>query len=252
MNGQFVPVAQRSKRVDRLCEHTYLPGLLSPDSTILDLGANRGVFSHGMISKYQCHAFAVEPLSGLRADVPYSPKLTLLPFAVGGRNGRMRLHVFGSRCASLLHQKEHEIMISEEDVELLDLRSLLERLGTDRVDLMKVDIEGAEIEMFDSASDVDLSKCVQITVEFHDFLYPEQAQQVRLIKQRLRDLGFWVINFSLDNTDVLFVNAAASGTGKLQYIKLKYITKYLRGFTRRLRKWQHALHSTYNNQSIAK
>ncbi len=234
---------QKRKGVDRVCNHTYLPNLLNSDSTVLDLGANRGDFSRGMISRFKCRVFAVEPLSGLRASIEHAPKLTLLPFGVSGRNGRARLRVFGTRCASLLYEKEYDVLDSEEDIEVLNLRSVLERLETERIDLMKVDIEGAEVEMFESASDADLRKCTQITVEFHDFMYPEQGVQVELIKRRLRALGFWVINFSLDNTDVLFVNAATSGAGRLQYIKLKYITRYLQGIPRRLRSWQRALRS---------
>jgi FkbM family methyltransferase len=220
-----------------------LPDFLAPDSTVLDLGANKGDFSHGMISRYQCRVFAVEPVSELRAGIEPSPALTLLPFAVGGRHGRARLQVFSSRCASLLRWRDNEELPNEEDVEVIDLRGVLSLLGIDRIDLLKVDIEGAELEMFASASDADLRKCIQITVEFHDFLYPEQRPHVESIKQRLRALGFWVIEFSLDNTDVLFVNATASGAGRLQYIRLKYFTKYMRGISRRVKGWKRALDS---------
>jgi FkbM family methyltransferase len=232
---------QTRAKVDRLCNHTYLPDLLNVDSAVLDLGANRGEFSHGMISRFACKVFAVEPHSGLRANIEHAPRLTLVPVGVSGRSQRVRLLVFGNRCASLLHQKEGDVVDSEEEVEVLDFRSLLERIGAERIDLMKVDIEGAEVEMFDSASDSDLQRCIQITVEFHDFVYPEQGARVELIKRRMRALGFWVINFSLDNTDVLFVNAAASGVARLQYIKLKYITKYLQGIPRRFRAWQRVI-----------
>lgn len=234
MIGQSRRTIQRQKSVDRLCEHTYLPSLLGPDSIILDLGANRGEFARGMISRYSCRVFALEPVSGLRAGIAPLAGLTLLPFAAGGKNGRARLRVFGTRCASLLYEKEHDVLDAEEDIEVLDLRSLLERLEVDSIDLVKVDIEGAEIEMFASASDADLCKCAQITVEFHDFIYPEQRVQVESIKRRLRAIGFRVINFSLDNTDVLFVNVDATGIGKLRYLKLKYVTKYLHGIRRRL------------------
>lgn len=233
--GRELKVAQKRRSADRLCNHTYLPKLLNSDSTVLDLGANRGEFSHGMISRFGCRVFAVEPASGLRAGIEHVSGLTLFPFAVGGRNERARLRVFRTRCASLLQQKEQDVLDSEEDIEVLDLRSALERLGTDRIDLMKVDIEGAEVAMFESACDADLQKCTQITVEFHDFLYPELSVQVESVKRRLRTLGFWVINFSLDNTDVLFVNSAVSGTGRFEYCRLKYITKYIRGIARRLK-----------------
>ena len=240
MTDHLSQPAQARKSVDRLCDHTYIPSLLNPDSTVLDLGANRGYFSHGIISRFHCRVVALEPLSKLRVDIGVSPKLTLLPFAVGGRNERARLHVFDSRCASLLPQRVNEAMDEEEDIEVLDLRTVLVRSEIDKIDLMKVDIEGAELDMFVAALDADLCRCTQITVEFHDFLYPEQRRQVESIKRRLRSLGFWVINFSLDNTDVLFVNADSSGIGRLQYSKLKYITKYTHGISRRLRVWRGA------------
>jgi FkbM family methyltransferase len=222
------------KAVDRLCEHTYIPNLLHAGSTVFDFGANQGKFSHGMISRHGCRVFAAEPVSGLRAGIEPSPALTLFPIAVGGANERAKVKIFGSRCASFLHRKGDEALDGEEDAEVLDLRSIFELAGVDRVDLMKVDIEGSEIGMFDSARDEDLRRCTQITVEFHDFIYPEQRPQVEAIKKRLHSLGFWVINFSLDNTDVLFLNAATSGTGWLQYCRLKYLTKYAKGISRKL------------------
>ncbi len=221
------------KAVNRLCEHTYLPNLLHAGSIVFDFGANHEKFSHGMISRHGCRVFAAEPVSELRAGIEPSPALTLLPFAVGGVKQRAKVSIFGSRCASLLPRNGDEPLDGEQDTEVLDLRSIFELSGVDKVDLMKVDIEGSEIGMFDSASDEDLRRCTQIAVEFHDFIYPEQGAQVEVIKKRLHSLGFWVINFSLDNTDVLFLNAAASGVGWLRYCRLKYLTKYAKGIVRR-------------------
>ena len=49
----------------------------------------------------------------------------------------------------------------------------------------------------------------KITVEFHDFLRPEQAARVARAKRRLELAGFRRIEFSLDSTDVLFVRAGS-------------------------------------------
>lgn len=222
------------KAVDRLCEHTYIPKLLHEGSIVFDFGANYGKFSHGMIARHGCRVFAAEPVSELRAGIKSSPALTTLPFAVGGTKERAKVNIFGSRCASLLRRTDDEALDGEQETEVLDLRGIFELSGVDRVDLMKVDIEGSEIGMFDSASDEDLCRCTQITAEFHDFVYPEQRPQVEAIKKRLNSLGFWVLNFSLDNTDVLFLNAATSGIGWIQYCRLKYLTKYMKGISRRL------------------
>ena len=38
--------------------------------------------------------------------------------------------------------------------------------------------------------------------------------------ERLKDLGFWRINFSLDNTDVLFINSTVLDLGRFEYVFL--------------------------------
>lgn len=230
-----------SRDLGRLCEHTYLVNLLGADSTVLDLGANNGHFSHGIIRRHGCRVFALEPVSSLRSKIDRSPLLALLPLAAGGRNEKRTIHIFKSRCASLLEGKENEAADQEEEIEVVSLREILGRAGIGRVDLMKVDIEGAELEMFDSASDEDLLRCTQITVEFHDFLYPSHQPQVDAIRRRLQTIGFRAINFSLDNTDVLFFNASTTGIGLLHYYKLKYIAKYVRGIARRMSKFGRSL-----------
>jgi len=61
-------------------------------------------------------------------------------------------------------------------------------------------------ELFLTLTPHQLGKIGQISVEFHDFLFPEMHQQVELIKQKITASGFYRICFSHDNTDVLFIN----------------------------------------------
>jgi FkbM family methyltransferase len=223
----------RLAQVDRLCDHTFLPGLLDSNSIVIDLGANRGEFARELIRRFGCRVHAAEPLPCLCADIPPSPRLTLYPIAIGGRNGRARLNVFSSRCASLLASRENEATVQKQDVKVLDLHSLLALVGAEHIDLMKVDVEGAELEMFESALASDLERIALITIEFHDSMYPEHRPRVEAIKRWLQSIGFRVINFSLDNTDVLFINRAA-GINAFEYCTLKYIAKYVEGGKRML------------------
>ncbi len=39
---------------ERICNHTFVPRLINADSIVLDLGANRGEFSHGIIERFGC------------------------------------------------------------------------------------------------------------------------------------------------------------------------------------------------------
>ena len=64
----------------------------------------------------------------------------------------------------------------------------------DANDLLKVDIEGAEWDLFDSLSDEDFAKIGQITVEFHDFVFPSMRERSEKIIKRLKDMGFSFIS----------------------------------------------------------
>jgi FkbM family methyltransferase len=221
--------------VDRMCDHTYVPAVLNSNSIVVDLGANQGDFSHELIRRHGCQVYAAEPLASLCALIQPSPRLKLYPVAIGGRNGFATLNVFASRCASLLGGKPDETTLQAQEVEVVDLHSLLALIAVEHVDLMKVDVEGAELDMFESALPTDLMRIGQLSVEFHDFIYPERAPRVEAIKRWLQSIGFWMINFSLDNTDVLFINPA-SGISLFDYRKLRYIAKYVEGGRRRLRR----------------
>ncbi len=113
----------------------------------------------------------------------------------------------------------------------------MRRLGLEKIDLLKIDIEGAEIALFDSTSNDVLSRIRQITVEFHDFI-PELGIQndVKRTKLRLQSLGFYCIEWSRTNTDVLFINRHASSTSWIDYLFAKYVLRYVFGIGRMLKR----------------
>lgn len=153
--------------IDRLCDHTFLPALLNSRSFVIDLGANRGEFAHGLIQRFSCRVYAAEPLASLQDAIAPSPLLKLFRVAIGGEDGTARLNVFKSRCASVFgSRKREELVRAEEEVEVVSLRTFLAFAKLEQVDLMKVDVEGAEVAMFESASETDLLRIGQITVDF--------------------------------------------------------------------------------------
>jgi Methyltransferase FkbM domain len=100
--------------------------------------------------------------------------------------------------------------------------------------MLKLDIEGAELDVLHSTEDETFRRIRQITVEFHDFIYPGTAKRVDSIRQRLHAAGFHDICFSLDHSDVLFINRNFR-VSKLNLMLLCTVVKYARGISRRLR-----------------
>jgi hypothetical protein len=113
------------------------------------------------------------------------------------------------------------------------LATLVDRLGLARIDLMKVDIEGAEIALFDAAPDDLLRSIAQITVEFHDFADPSRAPAVRRTLARLDRLGFAVLVMTRRfHGDVLLVNRALTRIPPARLFWLATGVKYGRGLAR--------------------
>jgi hypothetical protein len=99
---------------------------------------------------------------------------------------------------------------------------------------MKVDIEGAEIELFGTMSDDLLHRIDQITVEFHDFV-PEfnLSAKVRATLERLIGLGWVPIVFSRrDHSDVLLINRKKLSLSSIQLFYFSYLARYVEGMLR--------------------
>ena len=176
--------------VGRVCGHSFLPGLFGGEPVVLDAGFNRGEFSRAMMDIYDATAFAVEPSRRLFDARPVCPRLHVWQVALGGREGRTALHVYKDRDATLLDAVTFGEKIREEVVTVWTLGTFLAETGLQTADLLKVDIEGMELDLFEAATDVELRRFRQITVEFHDFLWPEQTARVARVKRRLGLAGF--------------------------------------------------------------
>jgi FkbM family methyltransferase len=213
-----------------VCRHTFLP-ILDRNSTVVDLGANEGAFSHEVIKRFGCAVFAAEPIKAVSARIAEHPRLRLLNCGVGKETGAATINVFGDRCASLLPPLPNEVATGEK-IDVVTFSRFLALTGLVEIDLLKLDIEGAELDVLDSMDAETLRRIRQITVEFHDFIYPGLARRVDTVKWRLRRAGFRDIRFSLDNSDVLFINRNLC-VSDLNLILLRTIVKYTRGISRR-------------------
>lgn len=225
--------------LDRVCDHTFVRSLLDSSSVVVDLGANVGAFAHGLIAGTGCKVIAAEPVSALRAQIAPSPRLTVLDFAIGGTEQLVLMAVTPHSCPHVITQAPARAAMVEQ-VNMVSLSTFLERGNATRVDLLKVDIEGAELDMFESSSAATLQKIAQITVEFHDFIDTGARTKVRVerTKRRLQQLGFTLIAFSRDNTDLLFLNRSLVRVSGLEVARLSCVTRNLEGIRRVVRRYR--------------
>lgn len=211
--------------------HTFLPVLFNEQPAVLDFGMNNGNFAMTMIRRFGASVVGAEPSSKLFNSIPSHTMLQAKNVALGGSDGTAQLELYTQRCASL-HSGANDISEGSETVTVWSLRTFLDRCAVESADLLKIDIEGAECDLLEAASDTDLLRFGQITVEFHDFMMPSLSGRVEAIKTRLASSGFVRINFSLNNGDVLFVRRDLLSPAHALMLRGPY--KYAMGAVRRI------------------
>jgi FkbM family methyltransferase len=206
--------------------HTFLPDLVRPDGLVFDFGVNDGGFSRLLAPK--CRAvvgFEPDPAWHGRHDLPANVRV--MPQAVAAKAGTIPFHVNHALCSSM-HFTDSDARAVE--VEAVTLEAALAMEPEGRIDLVKMDIEGEEIEVLMQAPPQVFARIAQITVEFHDFLDPGRVPDIEAVIARLEGLGFFAVCFSFRSYgDTLFVNRNLLPLSPWDRFWLVARFKYLRG-----------------------
>ena len=93
-------------------------------------------------------------------------------------------------------------------VQTTTLQALVDLLPIGTPVVVKLDIEGAELDVLEQIPAECLQRIDQMTVEFHDNLDPQMVPRVHAIIQSMRKQGFVVVRGDAPgNEDVLFIAA---------------------------------------------
>lgn len=169
--------------------------ILRPDSVIVDVGLGEDIsFSASLINRYDCsvHGFDPTPRSIEYVTNAKISNLHLHKFGLSAKSGLAMFylpndekHVSGSlKVADHIGKKQIE-------VELVDLDAVLKIIGSDHIDLLKLDIEGSEYEVFLSSCFARLAPNINILcVEFHHRWSSFGVKATDSAVRRLNELGF--------------------------------------------------------------
>lgn len=215
--------------------HHVFDSILGPQSTVLDLGGHKGEFSSILIGQYGCQCHVVEAMPELFHALPKHPKFHAYHYAASDVDGTMTFHIASNPESNslILQSDEHHTSI---EVPTISIPSFLTKHNIEKIDLLKMDIEGAEIGVFKGMNDELLKSIKQITVEFHDFI-PEMKleQDVLNTISRMKSLGFACIVFSRKtHFDVLFLNKHVISSFTIIHARfIKYVHGIMRMIKRR-------------------
>jgi len=220
--------------LDRIEGHTFVNTWLKGGSNVVDLGMNRGQFARTIQRKYNCNVVGVEANPFLVEEFNKSGLARCFNLAISAHKGLVRFFIdpHNSEASSLTVADESSLR--PVDVDGVPFAEFYEAQSTREVDLLKIDIEGAEIDLFEGVEPSIFAQTKQICVEFHSFLHPEHLPAIRRIIARMQAGGFHCCDFSTQYVDVLFLNGSLEHISKMDEAQI-FVHKYVTGAKRRLR-----------------
>jgi FkbM family methyltransferase len=182
LGGRVVPLHMRKSDIFTLGEILHegqyrLVSRLPESPVIFDAGANVGVSALWFLAQH--------PGAQLHCFEPEGENFRLLEANLGGRkNVRLTRAALGAQSGeALLHVAEHGAMHSVVDpgagegaqrVPQLGLREYVESEGVERIDLLKIDVEGSELDLLLGLGD-RIDRVAVIVGELHERFVDEVA-----------------------------------------------------------------------------
>jgi FkbM family methyltransferase len=146
---------------------------LDAESVIVDVGAFRGHVAMELFELYGAHIHSFEP-----ADVFYddmvrrfdgNERLHAYKFGLGAEDATMSLTVDG-QASSFETDATYRNDLETTTVEIRDAATVLDELGFDRIDFMKINIEGGEFALLDRLHESGwLARTRFVLVQFHEW-----------------------------------------------------------------------------------
>lgn len=182
---------------------TNFPSLdFSKLTTVFDLGANNGLFIQKMLSYNvkNVHAFEPNPnaLINLYDKFENNNNVKIINKAVSSKCDKLTFHYHPENSTISAFNKNHLTphLPSNELIEMkVDTIRLDDYCNTNQInniDLLKIDVEGAEYDILENLNDDFYKKVKNVLIEFHD----NHSGQLRNLIKFMREKGFVINDFS--------------------------------------------------------
>jgi FkbM family methyltransferase len=159
---------------------------LTRDSVVFDVGGFRGDFTAEMVARYGCHVHVFEPVTSfadqIRRRFRHNPLVKVHDVGLAGATRRQAIALIDD-ASSVLRKGQVTQLIA-----LVDVAEFLEQQCIDRIDLLKLNIEGGEYELIERLLDTGLIHRVgELQVQFHEEGVPDAATRMAMIHARLAE-----------------------------------------------------------------
>ena len=195
----------------------FFAPLINEKSIVYSIGISDDTgFEEDIISLYGANVYAFDPTPHClewieRQKLP--EKFIFYPWAAAGNDGNIYLYPLISNKG-----KKSKIMytfLSEKadngiEVKALTTSSMAKELGHSHIDVLKMDIEGAEYGVINSLIRESLLRPNMILVEFHHRFKGLTKQNTEDAVNQLRQTGYKIADISISGREMCFIYSPSS------------------------------------------
>lgn len=186
-------------------------------NTVLDLGCHKGYFITGLLSngisikKAICVDPLLENFNNFKENIKlnnklYKKRVVKLLFeasALSTKNGKSVFFVTSNSVShSLKDPSERAKVINRFEVNTITIKSLFKKYKLNEIDLIKIDIEGTEFDLFRSPDINKLLKNKYLVMEIH----PDKNNNPNEIIKVLKSFGFTIKYPNPGYKDLIFAS----------------------------------------------
>ena len=155
---------------------------LGPDAIVLDVGGYDGAWAAGVHAKFGCEIEVFEPISEFAEEVrerfAHNPRVRVHDYGLASEDRQATITLDEGGSSTVIVGAEPRESLT---IELRDAAAVLDDLGRETYDLMKVNIEGGEYELLEHLLKRALVRRIRfIQVQFHPEA-PDSEPQMRAV-----------------------------------------------------------------------
>lgn len=154
---------------------------LNSDSLVFDLGGYSGDWAARIMARYQCRVFVFEPIPQFCQSIKkrFATEKRAFVYCFGLHSRTEVGEIAVDQNASSRYRASRSTR--SQDAQFVDIKEFIDRENIQRIDLMKINIEGGEYDLLERILELGLAYCIaNIQVQFHDFVADAASRRDRI------------------------------------------------------------------------
>lgn len=154
---------------------------LNSDAVFFDVGGFEGEFTDKILAEYKCKSFIFEPhpvfYQKLKSKYKSNNNVQVYNYGLGGKTEY--LHLIDQSASSKLTKAKTDIKIK-----VMDISEVINELGIQKIDLIKLNIEGSEYDLLEKLLDSNLIERIdKLQIQFHDNISEAEIRRKKIINE---------------------------------------------------------------------